>query len=90
MNLREINFPLFNNKQYQDIMSRLYDLILFLMSSFLSTDQIIALRTMHKKSREKRVCDKIKAILMLNDGHSAEFIAKILILDDGTIRRWYT
>jgi len=90
MNLREINFPLFNNKQYQDIMLRLYDLILFLMSSFLSTDQIIALRTMHKKSREKRVCDKIKAILLLNSGYTYEHIGEILLLDDSTIRRWHT
>lgn len=90
MTLREINFPLFKYIQYQDIISRLYNLLLFLMSGFLSTDQIIALKKIHKKSREKRVCDKIKAILMLNDGHSAEFIARILILDDSTIRRWYT
>jgi len=59
------------------------------MSGFLSTEQIIALKQIHKKTRDKRVCDKIKAILMLNDGHSAEFIGRILILDDSTIHRWF-
>jgi transposase len=60
------------------------------MMGFLTTEQIIALKQIHKKTRDKRVCDKIKAILMLNDGHTAEFIARILILDDTTIRRWYS
>jgi len=45
---------------------------------------------MHKKSREKRVCDKIKAILLLNSGYTYEHIGEVLLLDDSTIRRWHT
>lgn len=70
------------------MLSKLYDLILFLMSGFLTTEQILGLRALHKKSREQRVCDKIKALLMLNDGYSYQQIAEILLLDDATIRRW--
>jgi len=90
MTLREINFPLFKYKPDQDIIFGLYDLILFLMSGFLSTEQITALRVIHRKSREKRVCDKIKALLLLNSGYSYEQIGEVLLLDDSTIRRWHT
>lgn len=60
-----------------------------LMSNFLSPNEIATLRTMHKKSRDKRVSDKIKAILLVNSGYSYERIAEVLLLDDATIRRWY-
>jgi len=42
-------------------MSRVFDIILLLMAKFLSAAQVDDLRVRHKKSREKRVCDKIKA-----------------------------
>jgi transposase len=89
MTLREINLRLFKYIQYQDIKSKLYAFILFPMSGFLSTEQITALRIIHRKSREQRVCDKIKAILLLNSGYSYEQIAEVLLLDDATIRRWH-
>jgi len=70
-------------------MSGLIDLILFLMSGFLTREQILGLRALHKQSREQRVCDKIKGLLMLNDGYSYQQIAEILLMDDATIRRWH-
>lgn len=59
------------------------------MSNFLSPSEISNLRTMQKKSREKRVSDKIKTILLANSGYSYEHIAEVLLLDDATIHRWY-
>ena len=59
------------------------------MSNFLQPEQIRALKIMHKTSDRKKA-DKIKAILLLNTGYNAEQIADILLLDDSTIRRWYT
>lgn len=41
----------------------------------------------HKKERDKRICDRIKAVLAHDDGYSYSEIAKILLLDDETIRR---
>lgn len=41
----------------------------------------------HKKERDRRVCDRIKAVLLRDDGYSYSEIAKILLLDDETIRR---
>ncbi|MEN9945617.1 MAG: hypothetical protein RLZZ293_3 [Pseudomonadota bacterium] len=48
----------------------------------LTKEEIESLRTQHKKSRDKRVCDRIKAVLLINDGYSYEKIANILLLDD--------
>lgn len=41
----------------------------------------------YRKERDKRVCDRIKTVLAYDDGYSYSEIAKILLLDDETIRR---
>lgn len=41
----------------------------------------------HRRERDKRVCDRIKAVLAYDEGYSYSAIAKILLLDDETIRR---
>lgn|SRR3990167_995509 len=41
----------------------------------------------HRKERDGRVRDRIKAVLLHNDGYSYLEIAKILLLDDETVRR---
>lgn len=41
----------------------------------------------HRKERDKRICDRIKAVLAYDDGYSYSEIAKILLLDDETISR---
>jgi transposase len=46
------------------------------------------LKEAHLAAREKRHADKIKSILLLNDGWSYEQIAKALLLDDATLRRY--
>lgn len=43
----------------------------------------------HRQQREKRIADRIKTILSLNDGYSFHQISKILLLDDDTIRSHY-
>jgi len=59
------------------------------MSNFLSSGEVDALRKLHKKSKDKRTSDKIKAILLLNSGYSYDHISEVLLLDDSTIRRWH-
>lgn len=44
----------------------------------------------HRKERDKRICDRIKAVLLNDDGYSYSEIARILLLDDETIRRHIT
>lgn len=41
----------------------------------------------HRKERDKRICDRIKAVLAYDEGYSYSEIAKLLLLDDETIRR---
>lgn len=45
------------------------------------------LKSLHRKERDKRKCDRIKAVLAFDDGYSYVEIARILLLDDETIRR---
>jgi len=41
----------------------------------------------HRKERDRRLCDRIKAVLAYDDGYNYSEIARILLLDDETIRR---
>ncbi len=41
----------------------------------------------HRKKRDKRICDRIKAVLLHDDGYSYSKIARILLIDDETVRR---
>jgi len=54
----------------------------------LSEEEKNELKKFHKSVRDGNSRDRIKAILMLNDGYSHLEIAKVLILDEKTIRRW--
>jgi transposase len=55
---------------------------------FLTTDQVIQYKKQHKRSISAKEKDRIKSILMLNNGYSFEEIAEILIMDEDSIRRW--
>jgi transposase len=41
----------------------------------------------HRRERDKKICDRIKAVLAYDDGYNYSEIAKILLLDDKTIGR---
>ena len=57
------------------------------MEKILTSTERKKLIERHRKERDKRVCDRIKAVLAYDDGYSYVEIAKILLLDDETIRR---
>lgn len=59
------------------------------MSPFLTAQQVVEYRKMHKQCKSLREGDRIKAILMLNKGYSYEQIAELLVMDEDSIRRWY-
>ena len=40
----------------------------------------------HKREKEKRIADRIKAVLLSDEGWTSEEIAKALFLDDSTVR----
>jgi len=54
--------------------------------NFLSEQEKAELRAQHKKERDGRIRDRIKAILLYDDGWSPKDIAKVLLLSDEAIR----
>lgn len=58
------------------------------MRGFLSTQQVRILEEAHRAAQHKRQADRIKSILLLNEGYDYQTIAHILRLDDSTIRRY--
>lgn len=58
------------------------------MKNFLTAQEVIILREAHYDSRFRKRADRIKAILFLNQGFSFEQTAKLLMLDEVTIRRY--
>ena len=57
------------------------------MERKLSTRERTHLMTYHRKERDGKVRDRLKAVLAYDEGYSYTEIAKILLLDDETIRR---
>ena len=58
------------------------------MGNFLTEQQAQVLRQAHKTMRDKRLADRIKAIISLNAGHDWKQVASILLLDEITLRRY--
>ena len=55
--------------------------------SFLSDQERQYLKDLHRSERDRRVCDRIKAVLMYDEGWLATDIARILLLSDDAIRK---
>ena len=72
-----------------DIQEYLFSLCEY-MVSFLTSDEISVLKMQHKKLREKRLADRIKSLLCLNQGYSYEEVSNILLIDDSTVREAYS
>ncbi len=52
----------------------------------LSADKLAELRGGHRATREKREADRIKAVILLASGWSAEQVAEALLIDANTVR----
>jgi transposase len=59
------------------------------MKDFLLPKEVDVLEEAHRAAQQKRAADRIKTILLLNEGYSYETIAHILRLDDTTVRRYF-
>jgi DNA-binding NarL/FixJ family response regulator len=46
------------------------------------------LKARHKKERDKRICDRIKAVLLFDEGWSYQQIAHALLLSDEAVRQY--
>ena len=58
------------------------------MLNFLTKEQVRVLKLAHKTIKDRRVTDRIKAVLSLNAGHEYSQVASILMLDAVTLRRY--
>lgn len=54
----------------------------------LTDEQVIQLKLTHKQTREKRLADRIKAVLMVHVGFTYYQIRQALLLDEVTVRRY--
>jgi transposase len=57
------------------------------MPMTLNESQIRELRELHRTLESKKQADKIKAVVMLNDGFTSSEIARALMIDETTVRR---
>lgn len=58
------------------------------MKGFLTPEQLTALRLAHKSIKDKKLADRIKAIVCLHRGFSYAETATLLFLDEVTLRRY--
>lgn len=58
------------------------------MPQFLSSDQESALKQAHRGVKIKKLADRIKAVLLLNQGFTSSQVSRMLLLDEGTINRY--
>lgn len=56
---------------------------------FLDNSERDSLKALHRANRDKRICDRIKTILLLDKGWSYDKVASALLLDTETVRRYY-
>lgn len=54
--------------------------------TFLNDSERTQLISQHKRERDKRVCDRIKAVLLFDKGWSVAAIAEVLLLSEDAIR----
>lgn len=57
---------------------------------FLSDQERAQLRAQHKRERDRRICDRIKAVLLYDKGWSIAAIAEALLLSDDAVREHIT
>jgi transposase len=55
------------------------------MTKFLTEYQVSALKAKHRTERDRRIADRIKAVILANNGWTHKRIAEALMLDEETI-----
>lgn len=58
------------------------------MRDFLTEEQVKVLKLTHKTIKDKKLADRIKAVLMVHFGFTFSQISQALLIDEITIRRY--
>lgn len=59
-----------------------------MLKGFLTEEQFQELKLAHKTQKEKRLADRIKAVIMLHLGFTSSQIIQALLIDEDTVRRY--
>jgi transposase len=54
----------------------------------LSSEDRVLFRKLHKTEKNKKIADRIKAILLFDNGYSQRQISEILLIDEDTVANW--
>ncbi len=65
-----------------------YKLLVLFMQLKITEEEILSLRQLYSTVKNGKTKDKIKTILMLNDGYKTKEIIKALLIDSDTITNW--
>ena len=57
------------------------------MQTFLTTSQRTSLKLAHRSERDRKIGDRMKVVLLCDQGESLAVIAKFLFIDEQTARR---
>ncbi len=57
------------------------------MKNFLADEERASLQKPHKKERDKRICDRIKAVLLRDEGWTWVQIAHVLLLSEEVLKK---
>src|SRR5258708_29332042 len=55
------------------------------MKNFLTSDERASLKAQHRREHDGRIRDRIKSVLLSDDGWTQPMIAKALLIDDQTV-----
>jgi transposase len=55
------------------------------MKNFLTSEEKASLKGQHRRERDRRICDRIRAVILADEGWTYPMIAKALLLDDQTV-----
>ena len=58
------------------------------MPGFLNDEQVLVLKQAHRQIKDKKLADRIKAVLSLNRGMDYRELAAVLLLDEATLHRY--
>jgi transposase len=58
------------------------------MKITLTTSEIESLKAQHKLERDKRIADRIKAVILIHEGWSVSAAAKVLLISEDSIARY--
>lgn len=55
----------------------------------LTSKQITSLKALHRFQRDRKIADRVKAVVLLGSGWSVANVAEALLVDETTIRLWW-